>query len=226
MLKCPNNQIIAINFKNTKTNEVLNLIKDLNKTDPFLSEKYSIQLITPLKNIESMVGNTKFPVIIQDKMQGSSTDFLKFYSGQFHEFVNGVIIDHPEYPISDELICSCLCKSKEYNLNVILCATEYNDALYKQRKYKPDYIVFEKSNCNKLNFIENNQEQIKELIQELNCKVLFGGGVQTKDDVEFVLRNGGTGILISKLIINSINPKLTLEGLLINDRMIRNNYII
>jgi len=127
----------------------------------------------------------------------------------------GTLLNHPEKKISKKEIEATIKISKEIGLEVALFASNVIEGI-QLSTYHPNYIVIEYERLigSSLSLMETCPEIVKEALLHINNQVLFGAGIKTSRDTFEIINNGGAGVIVSSVVVNSDNPVAALSTLL------------
>ena len=208
--------LILINFKKVTGKKATELIEKLNKADETLKANYKIAVIIQPEDIHEVSKRTSFSLFIHDI-------FLK---GKLYEVLNknllaggkicGVLLNHPENQLTeDELHKNFFC-AKAHNLKVVLGSTSIAEGKMLNKKYEADYIAIENVDLigKNVSIIEIYPEMTKNAVTSISNNILLGAGVRNAEDIEHVLKSGGSGVLLSSVIVGAKDPLQALINLL------------
>jgi triosephosphate isomerase (TIM) len=209
---------IIINFKKLSGKDAIDLVNKLNRFSDDLLEKYEIILAVQAPDADLLSQYTKFKIFVQDTFSEKKNRFLTFFDdhdGSCHHNVKGVILNHPERKLTDDALKASIQKAKQLNIETLICATTVGEAV-EVNKYEPRYIGIESEDLigkddSFMNHCPGIVQQAKRLI---NTDILIGAGIKTSKDLQHVLNTGGSGVLISSLILKSTDPSHTLNDFL------------
>lgn len=206
--------IIVINLKQIKGKDAIDLIEKLNNTDEDITNKYKIILAVQTLDIVKLSKLCKFKIYIQDTFSETEHSFLQ-YQLDFCKNVEGVILNHPEKKLNQIELEKSLKKAEQFNLETIVCVTSIKEAI-QISQYNPMYIGIEQESLigKDNSFTIGCLETLKQAKTQINSKILIGAGIKTSLDLKYVLQSGGSGVLISSLILKSADPLYTLSTFL------------
>lgn len=209
--------VILINFKKVSAAPAVKILSSLNKIPDSLCKNYDILMGIQSKDIPLFSENGKFQIVIQDIFCTKENDLDHYFR---HTSINdrgvyGILLNHPEKQIKTEILESYLLKAREMKLKIFLCSTNITEAVA-LHKYNPDFLAIESEGLigKPDSFINHCPDIVKEVKSKIDSNILIGAGIKSAADFRYVLKDGGIGVLISSLILNSTNPKTTLENFL------------
>ena len=96
----------------------------------------------------------------------------------------GVIINHSEHKISDEIVKQTLEKAKQYNLKTLLIGHSV-EMILKFASWNPDYLSYEREDMigGGVSMLTQEAENVKQLVSKLKIPLLIGAGVSTGNDI-------------------------------------------
>jgi triosephosphate isomerase len=205
---------IIINLKKLNGSDAIDLIEKLNKTDNKITNKYNIILAVQTLDVPELSKFCKFKIYVQDIFSETKNSFLQCQL-DFCENVKGVILNHPEKKLTVIELEKSLKKAKQFDLETIICATSIEEAI-QISTYSPMYIGFEHETLigKDISFTTHCPEILKQVKSQIDSKILIGAGIKTNLDLKYVLQSGGSGVLISSLILKSTDPLYTLSTFL------------
>jgi triosephosphate isomerase len=209
---------IVVNFKKLTGKEALDLAERLNKFDGILRNKYDIILAVQAPDVNIISQYCKFEIFVQDTFSEEKNCFLTFFTNNDYKKdhnIAGVILNHPEKKLSTDLLRSSIKKAKELNIKILICATTIEEAV-ELNKYDPHYIGIESEALIGKNesFLNHCPEIVQQAKLKINTNILIGAGIKTSQDFKHVINAGGSGVLVSSLILKSNDPLHTLNEFL------------
>lgn len=105
---------------------------------------------------------------------------------------------------------------RKLGLEIMLCATSLDEGIDLSNRFEPKYLAVENEQLigKDISICDYCPEMVTEVVQRIDNRILFGGGIRTPSDIHFILKKGGSGVLISSLVIKSPDPLTTLKKLL------------
>ncbi len=126
----------------------------------------------------------------------------------------GVVINHSEHKLSDDLVKKTLEKAKEYQLeNIVIGQTVEN--VVKFDSFDPDFTSYEKDEfiSTGIPLLTSEKENIKKLVSVLRHPLIIGAGISKPEDIKQALDLGAKGVILSSAFVLSDNPEKTLFDL-------------
>lgn len=126
----------------------------------------------------------------------------------------GVIINHSEHPLTDEVVMSTNAKAKEYGLKTfIVCDSAERVAKFSQ--LDADYISYENPQliAGQISVIDQEAEQIREMVVDITQPFIVGAGVTTGEQIKKARALGAKGIFIATAVVTAPDPEVKLREL-------------
>ncbi|NIG57749.1 triose-phosphate isomerase [Chitinophaga sp. Cy-1792] len=217
MEKKKNKSTIIVNFKKLVGAAALELVDELSKSDDLLLSKYDIILALQAPDAVNVPPDCKFRIFIQDTFSDEKDGFLSFFQHHAirHPSVAGVILNHPEKKLSAGELHACVEKARALDMEMLICATTISEAVELNR-YAPHYIGIESEALigKDDSFTNHCPDIVEEARQHIQTDILIGAGIKTPEDLHHVINTGGSGVLVSSLILKSKQPLNTLTDFL------------
>ncbi|MBI5127346.1 triose-phosphate isomerase [Candidatus Roizmanbacteria bacterium] len=144
---------------------------------------------------------------------GRHMGFISPYSVK--EFgASGVIINHAEHPVPEDVIKKTVEKSKEYGLKTLVLCQSIE--LAKQvEEWNPDYIGYEKGEliAGPVSMVEMEEKNIEYLAGALKKPLIVGAGIANGDHVKKAVKLGGKGVILASAFVKAENPEAKLREL-------------
>lgn len=127
---------------------------------------------------------------------------------------SGVVINHSEHKISDEVIEKTLEKAKLYNFKTLLIGFSVEMVL-KFSGFAPDYLSYEREDMigGGVSMLTQEAENVKKLVSQLKIPLMIGAGVSTGDDIKSALALGAKGVILASAFVLSKDPEAKLREL-------------
>lgn len=210
--------IIVINFKRISGEKALFIAGELAKIDAGISEIFEVVLALQPQDAGYISTKINVPVFIQDIFSEPESQFLPYLKQNplGNSKIRGVILNHPQKKLPFNLLEDNIVFARKLGLEIILCATNIEEAFFMDSRYKPDYVAVEDEQLigKDISFLQCSSEMVTSIISKVNNRILFGGGIKTPEDIKFVIEKGGFGVLMASVIIKSESPLTALENLL------------
>ena len=126
----------------------------------------------------------------------------------------GVIINHAEHPVSEDIIKQTIDKAKEFGLKtLVLCQSV--ELAKKVEAWNPDYVGYEKSEliAGTVAMIDVEENNIKHLVSILKKPLIIGAGITTGEQVKKTVAIGGKGVILASAFVKAENPEEKLREL-------------
>lgn len=134
--------------------------------------------------------------------------WLQYWNGGGLE-AEGVILNHSDYPLTVPAIQKKIEDCRKNKLQILVCTDSFEIGREVAR-LKPDYLAFEPPELigGKISVASARPEIIRDFVQAIpGIPILAGAGINTVEDVKRALELGAVGLLVSKAVIGSGNPK-------------------
>ncbi len=201
---------ILINFKKVSGERAIALAKELEGLDRSILEIFDLAVAVLNHDSCSIVSETTLPVFLQDFTDPGDRQMAT-------PGIRGVILNHPEKAMSHSRIQQDLESAQQRNLQVILCASSLDESAAIRDRYCADFIAVENRDLigKDISLAESSGEYVEQALAGANGhRILFGGGIKSSRDINFVIDRGGAGVLVSSLIVKAEHPLEALTGLL------------
>ena len=144
---------------------------------------------------------------------GRNMGFVSPYSVK-EAGATGVIINHAEHPVSEDIIKQTIDKAKEFGLKtLVLCQSV--ELAKKVEAWNPDYVGYEKSEliAGTVAMIDVEENNIKHLVSILKKPLIIGAGITTGEQVKKTVAIGGKGVILASAFVKAENPEEKLREL-------------
>jgi triosephosphate isomerase len=128
--------------------------------------------------------------------------------------VSGVVINHSEHKMSDEMVKKTLDKAKQYGLHNVICG--FNpEMVIKYDSWGPDYISYEREDMigTGVSMITKEAENIKKLVSVLKRPLIIGAGISTGEDIKQAIKLGAAGAILASGFVLAKDPEAKLREL-------------
>ncbi len=127
----------------------------------------------------------------------------------------GTLLNHMEKRLQKDKIGRAVQLSKAAGLTVILCAASIREGKALSA-YKPDYIGIEPqpSILGEAARLRLHPEIVNSYVAAIPCRLLFGGGISNKQDIQRIFLDGASGVMISSTVVKAVDPQKILLSLL------------
>jgi triosephosphate isomerase len=208
-MKNPTKVSVIINYKKLTGKDALDLTQKLNECDNILLSQYNI--ILAMQTVDALqLSNNRFDIFIQDIYSDEENCFLKQFSGKSdlkNDNIVGILLNHPEKPLSSEMIAEYISLANHLQLQIVLCATSIQEAT-RLNSFSPMYIGLENESLigKNISLIDHCPEIVQQVTSTIDNDILIGAGIRTAEDLKHVVKFGGSGVLISSLVLSSPDP--------------------
>jgi triosephosphate isomerase (TIM) len=126
----------------------------------------------------------------------------------------GVVINHSEHKVSDEIIKQTLEKAKQYDFKTLLIGHGV-DMVLKFSSFQPDYLSYEREDMigGGVSMLTQEAENVKKLTKELSIPLMIGAGVTTGEDIRVALSLGAKGAILASAFVLAKDPEAKLREL-------------
>jgi len=144
---------------------------------------------------------------------GKSMGWLSPYSLK-EAGATGVVINHSEHKVSDEIVKQTLEKAKQYNLKTVLIGNSV-DMILKFASWQPDYLSYEREDMvgGGVSMLTQETENVKQLVKELKIPLMIGAGISTGEDIKSALALGAKGAILASAFVLASDPEAKLREL-------------
>lgn len=126
----------------------------------------------------------------------------------------GVVINHSEHKVSDEIVKQTLEKAKQYNLKTVLIGNSV-DMILKFASWQPDYLSYEREDMvgGGVSMLTQETENVKKLVSVLKIPLMIGAGISTGEDIRSALALGAKGAILASAFVLASDPEAKLREL-------------
>jgi triosephosphate isomerase len=206
---------IVINFKKLTGKQAHDLMVELNEYRN--DDRYEIILALQANDAVIASSVSKFKIFIQDIFSSEEECFTRYFRERSRARIKvaGVLLNHPEKKLASPALEESVETANKLNLSTLICATTIDEAIA-LRQYSPKYIGIEDARLigRDISFRDCNPEIVTMAKSKIETDILIGAGIRTEKDLQHVITTGGSGILVSSLILRSENPLQALVKLL------------
>jgi len=127
---------------------------------------------------------------------------------------SGVVINHAEHPVNEEIIKKTIEKAKEYDLKTLVLCQSIKLAKQVER-WNPDYIGYEKGEliAGSVSMVDAEEKNIEYLTGVLKIPLIVGAGIKTSKHVQKAVKLGGKGVILASAFVKADNPEEKLREL-------------
>ena len=126
----------------------------------------------------------------------------------------GVVINHSEHKMPDEMVKKVLDKAKEYGFKNVICG--FNpEMVIKYDSWEPDFISYEREDMigTGVSMLTQEEENIKKLISVLKRPLIIGAGISTGEDTKQAVKLGAKGAILASGFVLAKDPEAKLREL-------------
>ena len=126
----------------------------------------------------------------------------------------GVVINHSEHKMPDEMVKKVLDKAKEYGFKNVICG--FNpEMVTKYDSWEPDFISYEREDMigTGVSMLTQEEENIKKLISDLKIPLIIGAGISTGQDTKQAVKLGAKGAILASGFVLAKDPEAKLREL-------------
>lgn len=126
----------------------------------------------------------------------------------------GVVINHSEHKMPDEMVKKVLDKAKEYGFKNVICG--FNpEMVIKYDSWEPDFISYEREDMigTGVSMLTQEEENIKKLVSVLKKPLIIGAGISTGKDTKQAVALGAKGAILASGFVLAKDPEAKLREL-------------
>jgi len=144
---------------------------------------------------------------------GKNTGWISPYSVK-EAGATGVLINHSEHKVKEEVIIETIKKARQYNLKTLLIGQTV-EMVKRFDSYDIDYLSFEKEDliASTISMIDQQEETIKSLVKTIKHPLIIGAGINDGEDARKSKAAGAAGILMATYFIQASDPEQKLKEL-------------
>lgn len=207
--------LVLINFKQTDQEKVLSVIGDLNEIALEEDSPYRIAIVVQPEIAHVVNDKTQLPIFIHDMFLDDH--LYNTLNPNYVEMCNikGVLTNHPQKKIAPDILLQNCFYARKRNLEVIIGCTGVEEAIQLQ-KYIPNYLLIENIDLigKSISIKQACPEMIEKAVSKTSCNVIFGAGIRSIEDIQFIIDTGGVGVVLASLIIGAEYPAAMLRSIL------------
>ena len=222
-LACHQKPLIIVNFKTVEAgsgSKAIALAKTLEEASVSIPD-FEIVLTVQTIDLHQVTLKTNLKIFAQH------VDPIGYgaFTGGVNPFAvkgvgaEGTLINHNEKRMAEASIEEAVRLSKLAGLIVVLCASSIDEAKHFV-KHEPDYIALEPSDTGPTSLLELVKQSTTEIP---SSRLLFGGGIASHRDVQKIMNEGASGIMISSSVVKSTDPNESLRRLLQQENNVYSN---
>lgn len=144
---------------------------------------------------------------------GKNTGWISPYSVK-QAGATGVIINHSEHKLKEEVILTTIKKARQYDLKILLIGQTV-EMVKRFDSYDIDYLSFEKEDliASPISMIDQQEEAIKKLVKAVKHPLIIGAGINDGEDTRKSMLAGAKGVLMATYFVTALDPEQKLREL-------------
>ena len=201
-------------YKETTSNEGIKKLSSVKK----VSEEFNIPIIavaqaTEIYRIKKELDIEVWAQHIDPIDPGRNTGWISPFSVK-EAGATGVLINHSEHKLKEEVILETIKKARQYNLKTLLIGQTV-EMVKRFDSYDIDYLSFEKEDliASTISMIDQQEETIKSLVKTIKHPLIIGAGINDGEDARKSKAAGAAGILMATYFIQAPDPEQKLKEL-------------
>jgi hypothetical protein len=210
--------IVLINFKKLSGDNAFRLAKELDQLDRGFRKTFDVALGLQQKDARCISPEITLPIFVLDvnAVPDNTDQPLLFERRKNGGNIRGVILNHPQYKISHDQLAEKMTRCTDLGWEVMVCATGMEEAMIINNRFRPQFLAVENKELigKDISLSQYCPEIVTDTLANIDNNILFGGGIKSVEDIKFVKDQGGSGVLISSLVLNAEKPLEVLGDLL------------
>lgn len=144
---------------------------------------------------------------------GKNTGWISPYSVK-EAGATGVLINHSEHKVKEEVIIETIKKARQYNLKIVLIGQTV-EMVKKFNSFDIDFLSFEKEDliASPISMIDQQEETIKNLVRIVKHPLIIGAGINDGEDTRKSKAAGAAGVLMATYFVTAPDPEAKLREL-------------
>lgn len=144
---------------------------------------------------------------------GKNTGWISPYSVK-EAGATGVLINHSEHKVKEEVIIETIKKARQYNLKIVLIGQTV-EMVKKFDSFDIDFLSFEKEDliASPISMIDQQEETIKNLVRIVKRPLIIGAGINDGEDTRKSKAAGAAGVLMATYFVTAPDPEKKLREL-------------
>ena len=144
---------------------------------------------------------------------GKNTGWISPYSVK-EAGATGVLINHSEHKVKEEVIIETIKKARQYNLKIVLIGQTV-EMVKKFDSFDIDFLSFEKEDliASPISMIDQQEETIKSLVKIVKHPLIIGAGINDGEDTRKSKAVGAVGVLMATYFVTAPDPEKKLREL-------------
>jgi len=126
----------------------------------------------------------------------------------------GILINHSEHKVKEEVIIETIKKARQYNLKIVLIGQTV-EMIKKFDSFNIDFLSFEKEDliASPISMIDQQEETIKSLVKIVKHPLIIGAGINDGEDTRKSKAAGAAGVLMATYFVTAPDPEKKLREL-------------
>ncbi len=144
---------------------------------------------------------------------GKNTGWISPYSVK-NAGATGVLINHSEHKLKEEVIIETVKKARQYNLKIILIGQTV-EMIKKFDSFDIDFLSFEREDliAGPVSMIDQQEKAIKDLVKIVKHPLIIGAGINDGEDTRKSKATGAAGVLMATYFVTAPDPEQKLREL-------------
>lgn len=201
-------------YKESTGSAVIKLLSSVKK----VSEETGVAIIpvaqpTDIYRVKKELGIEVWAQHMDPIDPGKSMGWLSPYSLK-EAGATGVVINHSEHKVSEEIIKPTLEKAKKYGFKTLLIGHTV-EMILKFTSWEPDYLSYEREDMigGGVSMLTQEAENVKSLISKLKIPLMIGAGISNGEDIKTALALGAKGAILASAFVLAKDPEAKLREL-------------
>lgn len=201
-------------YKESTGQAVINLLSSVKK----VSQETGIPIIpiaqpTDIYRIKKELDIEVWAQHVDPIDPGKNTGWISPYSVK-EAGATGVLINHSEHKLKEEVIIETIKKARQYNLKIILIGQTV-EMIKKFDSFDVDFLSFEKEDliASPVSMIDQQEEVIKSIVKIVKHPLIIGAGINDGEDTRKSKAAGAAGILMATYFVTAPDPEQKLREL-------------
>ncbi|QJB32840.1 hypothetical protein HF324_16080 [Chitinophaga oryzae] len=207
---------VLVNFKQLTGKAATEVAVAFNELSLSIGRKYTIAVAVQPCDVGEVASNTDLPVFVHD-IYSETPLYMLFNSGFFQsDRIGGILINHPQKRLGVKDMHRNFQCAKLKSISTIFAALDVAEAGRLNATYSPDYIAIENERLigKELSIRNECPEVVDTAVRDIPNRILFGAGIRSAEDIQFVINNGASGVLLSSSVLAHHNPPVALRNML------------
>lgn len=201
-------------YKETTSDEGIKRLSPVKK----VSEEFNVPIIavaqaTEIYRIKKELYIEVWAQHIDPIDPGRNTGWISPFSVK-EAGATGVLINHSEHKLKEEVILETIKKARQYDLKTLLIG-QTAEMVKRFDSYDIDYLSFEKEDliASTVSMIDQQEETIKSLVKTIKHPLIIGAGINDGEDARKSKVAGAAGILMATYFVTASDSEQKLKEL-------------